>query len=65
MMCRTGQICIVQSPTMNFIFHNFKLELYSFCEPCPYSRMSFSSDKVTGTVSPHLKMPFLPNSEFI
>ena len=35
MICRTGQICIVQSPTMNFIF-NFKLELYSFCEPCPY-----------------------------
>ena len=27
--------------------------------------MSFSSDQVTGTVFPHLKMPFLPNSEFI
>ena len=27
-----------------------------------YSRMSFSSDQVTGTVFPHLKMPFLPNS---
>ena len=36
-------------------------------EPRPgqYSRMSFSSDQVTGTVFPHLKMPFLPNSEFI
>ena len=30
-----------------------------------YSRMSFSSDQVTGTVFPHLKMIFLPNSEFI
>ena len=30
-----------------------------------YSRMSFSSDQVTGTVFPHLTMPFLPNSEFI
>ena len=40
-----------------------------------YSRMSFSSDQnqiisfssgqVTGTVFPHLNMPFLPNSEFI
>ena len=37
MICRTGKICIVQSPTMNFIFHNFKLELYIFCEPCPYA----------------------------
>ena len=36
-------------------------------EPRPgqYSRMSFSSDQVTGTVFPHLKIPFLPNSEFI
>ena len=30
-----------------------------------YSRMSFSSDQVTGTVFPHLNMPFLPNSKFI
>ena len=30
-----------------------------------YSRMSFSSDQVTGTVFPHLTMPFLPNAEFI
>ena len=38
MICRTGQICILQLPTTNFIFsHYFKLELYSFCEPCPYS----------------------------
>ena len=29
------------------------------------SRMSFSSEKVTGTVFSYLKMPFLPNSEFI
>ena len=29
------------------------------------SRMSFSSDQVTGTVFPNLNMPFLPNSEFI
>ena len=29
------------------------------------SRMSFSSDQVSGTVFPHLNMPFLPNSEFI
>ena len=38
-----------------------------FVEPRPgqYSRMSFSSDQVTGTVFPHLNMPFLPNSEFI
>ena len=28
-----------------------------------YSRMSFSSDQVTGTVFPHLNMPFLPNSK--
>ena len=36
-------------------------------EPRPgqYSRMSFSSDQATGTVFPHLNMPFLPNSEFI
>ena len=36
-------------------------------EPRPghYSRMSFSSDQVTGTVFPHLNMPFLPNSKFI
>ena len=36
-------------------------------EPRPgqYSRMSFSSDQVTGTVFSHLKMPFLPNSESI
>ena len=27
-------------------------------------RMSFSSDQVTGTVFPHLNMPFLPNSKF-
>ena len=33
--------------------------------PGQYSRMSFSSDQVTGTVFPHLNMPFLPNSEFI
>ena len=30
-----------------------------------YSRMSFSSEQVTGTVFSHLKIPFLPNSEFI
>ena len=30
-----------------------------------YSRVSCSSDQVTGTGFPHLKMPFLPNSEFI
>ena len=36
-------------------------------EPRPghYSRMSFSSGQVTGTVFPHLNMPFLPNSKFI
>ena len=36
-------------------------------EPRPghYSRMSFSSDQATGTVFPHLNMPFLPNSKFI
>ena len=33
--------------------------------PVQYSRMSFSSDQVTGTVFPHLNMPFLPNSKFI
>ena len=33
--------------------------------PGQYSRMSFSSDQVTGTVFPNLNMPFLPNSEFI
>ena len=33
--------------------------------PVQYSRMSFSFDQVTGTVFSHLKMPFLPNSEFI
>ena len=33
--------------------------------PGHYSRMSFSSDQVTGTVFSHLNMPFLPNSEFI
>ena len=33
--------------------------------PGQHRRMSFSSDQVTGTVFPHLKMPFLPNSEFI
>ena len=27
--------------------------------------MSFSSDQVTGTVFPHLNMPFPPNSKFI
>ena len=32
--------------------------------PGQYSRMSFSSDQVTGTVFPHLNMPFLPNSKF-
>ena len=31
--------------------------------PGQYSRMSFSSDQVTGTVFPHLNMPFLPNSK--
>ena len=30
-----------------------------------YSRMSFSSGQATGTVLPHLNMPFPPNSEFI
>ena len=30
-----------------------------------FSRMSFSSDQVTGTVFPHLNMPFLPKSKFI
>ena len=30
--------------------------------PEQYSRISFSSDQVTGT---HMNMPFLPNSEFI
>ena len=36
-------------------------------EPRPghYSRMRFSSDQVTGTVFPHLNIPFLPNSKFI
>ena len=29
------------------------------------SRMNFSSDQVTGTVFPHLIIPFLQNSEFI
>ena len=33
--------------------------------PGQYSRMSFSSDQVTGTVFSHLNIPFLPNSEFI
>ena len=33
--------------------------------PGQYSRMSFSSDQVTGTVFSHLKMPFLPKFEFI
>ena len=33
--------------------------------PGQYSRMSFSSDQATGTVFPHLNMPFLQNSEFI
>ena len=33
--------------------------------PGQYSRMSFSSNQVTGMVFPHLNMPFLPNSEFI
>ena len=33
--------------------------------PGHYSRMSFSSDQVTGTVFPHLNMPFLPNSKFV
>ena len=33
--------------------------------PGQYSRMSFSSDQVTGTVFPLLNMPFLPNSKFI
>ena len=33
--------------------------------PGQYSRMSFSSDQATGTVFPHLNMPFLPNSKFI
>ena len=33
--------------------------------PGQYSRMSFSSEQVTGTVFPHLNMPFLPNSKFI
>ena len=31
--------------------------------PGQYSRVSFSSDQVTGTVFPHLNMPFLPNSK--
>ena len=26
-----------------------------------YGKMSFPSDQVTGTVFPHLNMPFLPN----
>ena len=30
-----------------------------------YSRVSLSSDQEAGTVFSHLKMPFLPNSEFI
>ena len=33
--------------------------------PGQYSRMSFSSDQATGTVFPHLNMPFLSNSKFI
>ena len=33
--------------------------------PGQYSRTSFSFVQVTGTVFPHLNMPFLPNSEFI
>ena len=33
--------------------------------PGQYSRMSFSSDQVTGTVFSHMNMPFLPNSKFI
>ena len=33
--------------------------------PGHYSRMSFSPDQVTGTVFPHLNMPFLPNYQFI
>ena len=32
--------------------------------PGQYSRMSFSSDQVTGTVFLDLNMPFLPNSKF-
>ena len=32
--------------------------------PGQYSRMSCSSDQVTGTVFPHLNMPFLPNSKY-
>ena len=30
-----------------------------------YSRMSVSSDHVTGAVFRHLNMPFFPNSKFI
>ena len=33
--------------------------------PGQYSRMSFSSDQVTGMVFPNLNMPFLLNSKFI
>ena len=29
--------------------------------PGQYSSISFSSDQVTGTVFPHLNMPYLPN----
>ena len=43
----------------------FDFHISTFYRPGHYSRMSFSSDQVTGTVFPHLNMPFLPNSKFI
>ena len=49
--------------------HSDTHRYYGGCEfeprPRHYSRMSFSSDQATGTVFPHLNMPFLPNSKFI
>ena len=56
--------------SLYFVGVSYKLNMRAEgCEfdprPGQYSRMSFSSDRVTGTVFPHLNMPFLPNSKFI
>ena len=47
MICRTRQIRIVQYVAVNELhfFHNFKLELYSFCERCPYIINNMYVDK--------------------
>ena len=58
MICRTIDKFVSYSRRQSTsFFHNFKLELYSFCEPCPYMQ----ADAVTRTLC-HVRLRNIINA---